>query len=93
MLTRYPDAIAALGFELCTATSRHFLSRFAKVAGVLVERPTCGVLPAGPELLASYLIDLALAHYDMLRFTPDIVAAAALHVALGAPHNTPTVLQ
>ena len=54
------------------------------MAGVLVDRPAKGACPAGPELLASYFIELALVHYDMLRFEPAVVAAAALHVALGA---------
>ncbi|KAL1522460.1 hypothetical protein AB1Y20_017448 [Prymnesium parvum] len=68
--------LCALGFELCTATPHTFLSRFAKVAGVLTAPRHKA------EVFASYLVELSLVCYEMLKYSSPTLAAAVLYFAL-----------
>lgn len=64
--------LTRLDFNCTTPSSFRFLQRYAKVA-------------QADELsfnLAQYLIELPLIEYKMLRYSPSMVAAAALYVSL-----------
>ena len=71
--------LAKLNFQLTAPNAYVFLKRFCKVAGVLAA-------PAAPrthaDLLASYLVELTLQEYDMLKYLPSTIAASAVLLAL-----------
>ena len=71
--------LAKLNFQLTAPNAYVFLKRFCKVAGVLAA-------PAAPrthaDLLASYLVELTLQEYDMLKYLPSTIAASAVFLAL-----------
>eukprot|EP00899_Mesostigma_viride_P017956 jgi/Mesvir1/26161/Mv06860-RA.1 len=62
----------ALKFHLTVATPYPFILRFCKVA--TAERVV--------EVIASFLSELAIIDYGMIKYTPSMIAAAAVYVAL-----------
>ena len=79
------DMLAHLNFQLTTPNALVFLKRFTKVAGVL-QTPR-----SKTELLANYLVELTMQEYDMLKYLPSIIAAAATYLALKTMGMTPWV--
>ncbi|KAJ4876876.1 Cyclin-B2-1 [Raphanus sativus] len=63
--------LSTLQFNVSLPTQYPFLKRFLKAAQA---DKRC-------EMLASFLIELALVEYDMLRFAPSLLAAAAVYTA------------
>lgn len=68
--------LAKLNFQLTTPNAYVFLKRFAKVAGI-VSNPR-----SKTELLASFLVELTLQEYKMLKYLPSTIAASAIYLAL-----------
>lgn len=66
-----------LRYSLAAATPYHYLHCFLEAAGCTGE-------DSKAQLLAQYLLTLALVDYHMLLFGASLQAAAALHVALAA---------
>ena len=64
--------LVTLNFDLTICSSYRFLERFAKIA------------KAKPMTfhLAQYLIELTLLEHRMLLYSPSLIAAAALNLAL-----------
>ncbi|KAL5075687.1 hypothetical protein RYX36_014671 [Vicia faba] len=65
-----------LKFEMTAPTTRCFLRRFITVA-----QQTCEVPLMQLEYLADYLAELSLIEYDMLKYTPSLIAASATFLA------------
>ncbi|CAJ2667715.1 unnamed protein product [Trifolium pratense] len=65
-----------LKFEMTAPTTRCFLRRF-----VVVAQHTCEVPLMQLEYLADYLAELSLLEYDMLKYTPSLIAASAALLA------------
>ncbi|ESQ27381.1 hypothetical protein EUTSA_v10018521mg [Eutrema salsugineum] len=65
-----------LKFELTTPTAKCFLRRFVRAAQGKKEVPSLLF-----ECLASYLTELSLLDYAMLRYAPSLVAASAVFLA------------
>ncbi|KAJ4874303.1 Cyclin-A1-2 [Raphanus sativus] len=65
-----------LKFELTTPTAKCFLRRFVRAAKGKTEVPSLLF-----ESLASYLSELSLLDYAMLRYAPSLVAASAVFLA------------
>ena len=85
-----------LGFQLTQPNALVFLRRFAKVAGLTAppERVaraggarTAPPSPSATEHLASYLVELTLQDYEMLKYLPSIVCASAIFLALSPQHG------
>ena len=70
------NMLAKLNFQLTAPNAYVFLKRFCKVAGVLAAPRTHA------DLLASYLVELTLQEYDMLKYLPSTIAASAVLLAL-----------
>lgn len=68
-----------LNFSLTPATPLHFLRRFSKAARSDSHTHT----------LSKYLIELSLVDYNMLRFKPSTIAAAAVYIARAMHRITP----
>ena len=76
MLTR-------LNFQLTAPNAFVFLKRFAEVADITTTpRSTT-------ELLASYLVELTLQDYKMLKYLPSLICASAVYLALTTRGETP----
>ena len=73
LLLMESDILRVLDFRITTPSPLRFLQRYAHVTGA----------PAGAVELASFLNELALVEYKMLKFKPSVVAAGALCTALG----------
>lgn len=65
-----------LKFEMTAPTSRCFLRRFVRAAQGANEAPSMQL-----ECLASYISELSLLEYNMLCYTPSLVAASAIFLA------------
>ncbi|CAK9169241.1 unnamed protein product [Ilex paraguariensis] len=65
-----------LKFEMTAPTAKCFLRRFVRAAQGLDEVPSIQL-----ECLASYLSELSLLEYKMLRFAPSLIAASATFLA------------
>ncbi|KAF5806295.1 putative cyclin [Helianthus annuus] len=65
-----------LKFELTAPTVRCFLRRFVRAAHGVNEAPSMHL-----ECLASYISELSLVEYNMLRYAPSLVAASAIFLA------------
>ncbi|KAK2390372.1 mitotic cyclin a2-type [Trifolium repens] len=65
-----------LKFEMTAPTTRCFLRRF-----IIVAQKTCEVPLMQLEYLADYLAELSLLEYDMLKYTPSLIAASAAFLA------------
>ena len=65
----------SLKFNLTVPTHYHFLHRFLKVAGLSEDTEAVHY--------ATYLVELSLPDYSMLRFTYSKIAAAAVSATLG----------
>ncbi|CAH2067721.1 unnamed protein product [Thlaspi arvense] len=65
-----------LKFELTTPTAKCFLRRFVRAAQGEKEVPSLMF-----ECLASYITELSLLDYAMLRYAPSLVAASAVFLA------------
>ncbi|KEH35322.1 putative cyclin [Medicago truncatula] len=65
-----------LKFEMTAPTIRCFLRRFITVA-----QQTCEIPLMQLEYLADYVADLSLLEYDMLKYTPSLIAASATFLA------------
>lgn len=65
-----------LQFNLTLPTQYNFLSRFLKAAGYQHDKQV--------TMMATYLVELALVDYTMLRYSGSLVSAAAIRVALAA---------
>ncbi|CAK8567392.1 unnamed protein product [Lathyrus sativus] len=65
-----------LKFEMTAPTTGCFLRRFITVA-----QQTCEVPLMQLEYLADYLAELSLIEYDMLKYTPSLIAASAVFLA------------
>lgn len=65
-----------LKFNLTTPTAFNFLSRFIKAAGVKDNKDLC--------TYATFLVELSLPDYKMLRYSYSMIASAAVHVAMKA---------
>ncbi|XP_076951259.1 cyclin-B2-4-like [Bidens hawaiensis] len=65
------EMMNTLEFNLSLPTSLVFMKRFLKAARSYKEM----------ELLAFYLIDLCLVEYEMVKFPPSLLAAAAVFTA------------
>ncbi|XP_058781514.1 cyclin-A1-4-like [Vicia villosa] len=65
-----------LKFEMTAPTTRCFLRRFITVAQQTYEVPLMQL-----EYLADYLAELSLIEYDMLKYTPSLIAASATFLA------------
>ncbi|GAU22853.1 hypothetical protein TSUD_282200 [Trifolium subterraneum] len=65
-----------LKFEMTAPTTRCFLRRF-----IIVADKTCEVPLMQLEYLADYIAELSLLEYDMLEYTPSLVAASATLLA------------
>ena len=68
--------LAKLNFQLTTPNAYVFLKRFAKVAGIATTPRS------KTDFLASYLVELTLQEYKMLKYLPSTIAAAAVYLAL-----------
>jgi hypothetical protein len=64
--------LATLQWGVTSATAMHFLQRYVRAAG----------LPRTSVQLASYLSELVLLDYGMLKYSPSMHAAAAVYVTL-----------
>ncbi|XP_074562039.1 cyclin-A1-4-like [Curcuma longa] len=75
-----------LKFELTVPTTKCFLRRFVRAAQGSNELPTLQL-----EFLASYVAELSLLEYSMLRYAPSLVAASAVFLAkfILQPTKTP----
>ena len=71
ILSTEGNMLAKLNFQLTAPNAYVFLKRFCKVAGVLSAQRTHA------DLLASYLVELTLQEYDMLKYLPSTIAASA----------------
>ena len=76
ILSTEGNMLAKLNFQLTAPNAYVFLKRFCKVAGVLSAQRTHA------DLLASYLVELTLQEYDMLKYLPSTIAASAVFLAL-----------
>ncbi|KAL8216255.1 hypothetical protein R6Q57_023092 [Mikania cordata] len=65
-----------LKFELTAPTVRCFLRRFVRAAHGVNEVPSMHL-----ECLASYISELSLVEYNMLRYAPSLVAASSIFLA------------
>ncbi|KAL1214570.1 Cyclin-A1-2 [Cardamine amara subsp. amara] len=70
-----------LKFELSTPTAKCFLRRFLRAAQGKKEVPSLQF-----ECVASYLTELSLLDYAMLRYSPSLVSASAVFLALYILH-------
>ena len=68
--------LSKLNFQLTTPNALVFSKRFSKVAGIIANPRT------KTELLANYFIELTLQEYNMLKYLPSTIAAAATYLAL-----------
>jgi len=68
-----------LGFNLTVPTPFHFLARYLKAAGADKQ---C-------ELLATFLTELALPEYGMLKYTASLLSAGAVYAALKTLNRNP----
>ncbi|XP_076951111.1 cyclin-A1-1-like [Bidens hawaiensis] len=68
--------LSFLKFELTAPTVRCFLRRFVRAAHGVNEAPSMHL-----ECLASYISELSLVEYNMLRHAPSLVAASAIFLA------------
>ena len=73
-LMEYAVVLNSLKFNLTVPTHYHFLHRFLKVAGLAENAEAVNY--------ASYLVELALPEYSMLRFRYSQVAAAAVYATM-----------
>ncbi|KAG6532941.1 hypothetical protein ZIOFF_006801 [Zingiber officinale] len=75
-----------LKFEMTVPTAKCFLRRFVRAAQGSDELPTLQL-----EFLASYVAELSLLEYSMLRYAPSLVAASAVFLArfILQPTKTP----
>jgi len=73
-----------LRFNLTVPTHYHFLQRFLKAAGVADDKEVTNY--------ASYLVELALPEYSMLRFPYSQIAASAVSAACSALGHDPMPL-
>ncbi|KAL0743333.1 hypothetical protein Bca4012_084846 [Brassica carinata] len=81
LLEMESSVLSYLKFELTTPTAECFLSRFVRAAAQ-GEREDVIPLPSLLfESLASYLCELSLLGYAMLRYAPSLVAASAVFLA------------
>ena len=65
------NILTSLDFNVCTPSSYRFLERFSKVASDNLKQFN----------MARYLIELPLIEYRMLKYTPSLLAAAALFLS------------
>ncbi|KAI3821247.1 hypothetical protein L1987_08810 [Smallanthus sonchifolius] len=65
-----------LKFELTAPTVRCFLRRFVRAAHGVNEAPSMHL-----ECMASYISELSLVEYNMLRYAPSLVAASSIFLA------------
>lgn len=65
-----------LRFNLTVPTAFNFLSRFIKAAGVKDNKDLC--------TYATFLVELSLPDYTMLRYSHSMIASAAVYVAMKA---------
>ncbi|KAK1407737.1 hypothetical protein QVD17_39363 [Tagetes erecta] len=65
-----------LKFEMTAPTVRCFLRRFVRAAHGVNEAPSMHL-----ECMASYISELSLVEYNMLRYAPSLVAASAIFLA------------
>lgn len=68
-----------LHFNLTLPTPYNFLARFLKAANSHFDKEV--------SLMASYVVELALVDYPMLKYTYSLLSAAALYVARKALHK------
>lgn len=79
LLAAEQSVLAALRFEMTAPTTKTFLRRFLDAAAA-EQLP--GVKQELLEVVATYLAELSLLEYGLLRFLPSTIAAAAVLVAL-----------
>ncbi|KAJ1685045.1 hypothetical protein LUZ63_016435 [Rhynchospora breviuscula] len=72
-----------LKFELTAPTAKCFLRRFVRAAQLCDEEP---LMPL--EFLASYIAELSLLEYNLLCYSPSLVAAASIFLAKFILHPT-----
>ncbi|XP_078174485.1 cyclin-A1-4-like [Carex rostrata] len=72
-----------LKFELTASTAKCFLRRFVRAAQLCDEEP---LMPL--EFLASYIAELSLLEYNLLCYSPSLVAAASIFLAKFILHPT-----
>lgn len=70
-----------LRFNLTVPTPFHFFNRFLKAAGVMENQETVAY--------ATYLLELSLPDYKMLRFSYSIIAASAVYLACRTYGHSP----
>ena len=68
--------LATLNFQLTTPNAYVFLKRFSKVADI-ISSPR-----SKTDLLASFLVELTMQEYKMLKYLPSQIAAASVYLAL-----------
>jgi hypothetical protein len=70
-LSQEKKMLNKLEFNLTVPTPHHFLARFSKAAGADKQG----------ELLATFLTELALPEYSMLKYSSSLLSAAAVYAA------------
>lgn len=78
--------LAILEFNVTVPSCYRFLERFARLSNLeiahLANAQGSGSTGLRTFMFARYLTELALVDYNMLRYTPRQVAAAAIYIAL-----------
>jgi len=71
--------LASINFQLCAPTAVNFLDRYQSFNG-----------PTGKHCdLSAFLLELSLVEYEMLQYTPSLLAAAALFVSNSLLQRSP----
>ena len=81
--------LSTLGFELTAPCASGFLRRFAKVAGI--SHSLASAPRSTTELLATYLLELTLQEYKMLKYLPSLLCAVATGLTPSRPSTLPSL--